>query len=125
MTAPAEFETIGCRGCYRPQQEVTLEDALALLIAATEYAHAQGLRELLLNAIGLTGYDQPTLLDRYQFISSLANIAAGSLRIAIVIPAAVIDPQRFGTLVATNRGLDSNVFASEEAAIAWLDSASE
>src|SRR6186997_1204522 len=114
MTAPAGFEVIGRRAFYRPQGIVTLEEGLALLTAATEYAHSLGLRELLLNAVGLTGYQQPSILDRYEFISTLASIAAGSQRIALVIPAEVIDPQRFGTLVAGNRGLESNVFASEE-----------
>lgn len=121
MTAPAGFEVIGHRGFYRPQKNVTLDEGLALLTRATEYARSLGLRELLLNAVGLTGYQQPSVLDRYEFISNLANIAAGSLRIAIVIPAEVIDPQRFGTLVAGNRGLHANVFASDEAAVAWLD----
>lgn len=121
MPAPSRFTVVGHRGLYRPQEEVTLEQAIALLGKATEHAHSLGLRELLLNGSGFTGYQQPSILDRYQFISTLANIAAGAMRIAIVLPEQVIDPQRFGTLVATNRGLDANVFNNEEAAVAWLD----
>lgn len=123
MTAPAGFEVIGLRGYYRPQGKVTLVEAIELLSSAVAHARSLGLRELLLNGLALTGYQQPTILDRYQFISTLADIAAGAMRIAIVLPETALDPQRFGTLVATNRGLDSNVFTSEEDAVAWLDSA--
>ncbi len=121
MTAPAGFEVQSSRGYFRPQGEVTLAEAIALLRGAAEYAQSFGLRELLLDGLALKGYEQPTILDRYQFISSLANIAAGVMRVAIVLPEQVLDPQRFGTLVATNRGLDANVFTNDEAAVAWLN----
>lgn len=121
MTSLAGWEVIGHRGYYRPQGKVTLPEAINLLTNAAAHARSLGLRELLLDGLAMTGYGQPTILDRYQFISTLADIAAGTMRIAIVLPEAVLDPQRFGTLVATNRGLDSNVFTSEETALAWLE----
>ncbi len=32
-----------------------------------------------------------------------------------------IDPQKFGVIVAANRGFDANVFPKEAEAIAWLN----
>jgi L-ribulose-5-phosphate 3-epimerase UlaE len=121
MPPLAGFEVIGHRGYYRPHGKVTLPEAISLLIAGTQHARSLGLRELLLDGNGLSAYEPPSILDRYQFITTLADIAAGAMRIAIVLPEEVLDPQRFGTLVATNRGLVSNVFTSEETALAWLD----
>jgi hypothetical protein len=35
----------------------------------------------------------------------------------------MIHPQKFGVLVAANRGLSSNIFPTEREARAWLDAA--
>jgi hypothetical protein len=119
------FEAIGSRGYYRPRGIVTLDQGLAMLIAAVEHARTLGLQELVLNATGLTGYSLPTVNDRYEFSSKIAAIGAGALRIAQVIPAEIIDPQHFGVLVAANRDLETNVFPTEAEAIAWLDEGNE
>jgi hypothetical protein len=38
----------------------------------------------------------------------------------LVVNQEMIDPDRFGVTVAMNRGLNGNVFSTEEEAIAWL-----
>jgi hypothetical protein len=121
VSPPAGFTVEGKRGYYRPQGEVTLDEAIALLVAATEYACTLGLSELVLNASGFTGYELPDILDRYQYSATLAHIGAGTLRVAQVMPADVIDPRRFGVLVANNRDLETRAFTNEADAVAWLD----
>jgi hypothetical protein len=121
VDAPAGFTIEGNRGYFRPQGEVTLAEAIRVLVGAVEYAKTIQLPELLLDGMRLTGYTQPSVIDRYQFGSSIANIAAGTTRIAVVLPANIIDPNHFGTLVATNRGLETEVFPTEAEALAWFE----
>lgn len=121
MSAPADFTVEGKRGYYRPRGEVTLETGIALLVAAAEYASSLGLGELMLSGLGFTGYSPPNILDRYQYAATLANVGAGNMRVAQVLPTDILDPQRFGVLVANNRGLETRAFTSEAEALAWLD----
>jgi len=59
-------------------------------------------------------------MDRYSMGAQFAASAKFGLKVVLVAPPEVIDPNRFGVTVARNRGLDSNVFSSEAEAIAWL-----
>jgi hypothetical protein len=120
VDAPVGFEQLGSRGFYRPSGEVSLEACVELMLAAIEFARYRGLRELVLNSTGFTGYEHPTVADRYEYGKRLATVA-GDLRIAQVLRPDIIDPRRFGMLVATNRGADTNVFTNEADAVAWLD----
>jgi hypothetical protein len=49
---------------------------------------------------------------------------ANGIVVAIVAPARMIDPQRFGTAVAHNRGAQADIFATEADAKDWLGSMS-
>ena len=42
------------------------------------------------------------------------------MRVAIVAPPEMIDPEKIGVTVATNIGFVSEVFTSEEEALTWL-----
>jgi len=44
---------------------------------------------------------------------------------AMVIRAEYIDPEKFGVTVARNSGLNTDVFAQEPEALAWLQGESE
>ena|SRR5688572_6241429 len=122
METPADFEVQGTRGFYRPRGVVTLEQALQLIYSAVRFARAQRLRDILININALEGYREPTIFDRYEYAGTLADIGAGHLHVAQVLPADVIDAKRFGVLVATNRELITCAFVTEEEAIAWLNS---
>jgi hypothetical protein len=93
---------------------------MELITGAIVTAREQALSQLLVNATGLDGFDPPTLGERYFFISTWALAAGGTVRLALVVRSEMIDPNRFGVTVAANRGLVSNVFASEPEAEAWL-----
>lgn len=122
-SAPDDFEIVGKRGFFRPLGCVPLEAAVQLIVAAISYAREQGLNELMVNAALLTGFPSPTLSERYDFVEKWARAAGGALRISMVVHEEMIDLEKFGITVALNRGLVADVFASESAAIAWLDGA--
>ena len=42
------------------------------------------------------------------------------VKLAMVVRPEMMDPEKFEVTVATNRGLDGNVFDSEKDALAWL-----
>ena len=119
---PDAFESIGLRGFYRPVAIVTFEQAIELVAQAMLFARSIGLTELVANTLGLTGYPRPTVVGRYAFATRWAACGGGVLRLAMVAPADAIDPQKIGVVMARNRGLDTDVFTTEPAAIAWLDS---
>jgi hypothetical protein len=118
---PEHFEVAGTRGFFRPRGETTLDAGVELVTAAIQLAQRQGLRDLLLNVTGLTGFRSPNLGQRYFVIQKWAA-AAGRMRVAMVLRAEMIDPGHFGVAVGENLGLVSNVFASEAEGLAWLDS---
>jgi hypothetical protein len=116
------LEQIAHRGFYRPTGTVTFERAVELVTNAMVSARNRGCTDLLVNVCGLTGFDPPTTFARYELAARWAESAGGKLRVAMVAPAALIDPEKIGVLMAQNRGVAGDVFTTEVAAIAWLDS---
>ena len=51
MIAPEHFEIVAGRGFFRPVGDMSLDVAVAKVTAAIVYARAQGVRELLVNAV--------------------------------------------------------------------------
>ncbi|HEY8265548.1 MAG TPA: hypothetical protein VIG03_03185 [Steroidobacteraceae bacterium] len=67
----------------------------------------------------------PTLLDRYDFGVHIAEQYLSSdprVRLALLGHEPMIHPDRFGELVARNRGADARVFTDEALAVDWLRS---
>jgi hypothetical protein len=114
------FEIENGYAAFRPSGEVSLHKAVELVKEAIASAREQKISKLLVNTNGLTGFESPGLGARYFFIREGAQIAGGMVRIAMVIPSHMIDPEKFGTTVAANVGLDMDVFASEKEALDWL-----
>ena len=61
------------------------------------------------------------LFERYVAIGRWAALAGGSVRLAVVARAEMIDAGKFGVIVARNRSLVAEIFTSEAEAAAWLD----
>ncbi len=122
-TVPEELKHFtleqGC-GAFRPTGEVGLDEAVRLVTAAIKLTREQKIRKLMVVTSGLTGFASPSLSARYFFINEWAQAAGGFVRIAVVARPEMIDPNRFGIMVAANRGLKAEVFVAEEAAMAWL-----
>ena len=68
----------------------------------------------------MTGFPTPDTFERFLMAVEWAEEAKAGLRLALVARPELIHPQKFGVLVAANRGLVSNIFATEAGARAWL-----
>jgi len=100
---------------------MSLAEAVARVDAAIAYTRAQGIKELLVNGILVTGFDPPSLSERYFLVEKWALTAGGALRVAMVLRPEMIDPEKFGVTVAFNRRLIADVFVDEGPAVEWLD----
>jgi hypothetical protein len=65
----------------------------------------------------------PTILDRFEMGVRIATHYRDSeprIRLAVLGHEPMIHPDRFGELVARNRGADARVFTVESEALAWV-----
>ena len=106
---------------YRPVGKVKLDEAVELVDQAIAYAREQRIPRLFVNAAGLTGFPSPSLPERYFLARKFAATAQGAVQMAIVIRPEMIDPERFGIMVARNAGMNADVFTAEREALAWLN----
>ena len=74
-----------------------------------------GASRVLLDLRGVNG--DVSTADRFDIGVAAARIPA---QVALIARPGMIDPERFGQMVAGNRGADGRVFASEADAVAWL-----
>jgi CheY-like chemotaxis protein len=117
---PDNFMLEKGRGIYRPAGSVSFDQAVALVRAAIAAAHGHQVRGLLVNTIALTGFLTPDTFERFLMAVEWAEEARGGVHLALVARPEMIHPQKFGVLVAANRGLMSNVFTTEVEARSWL-----
>lgn len=115
------FETVATRGFYRPLGRVTFEQGVELVAHALLRARALGLEDIVVNITGLSGFESPGVFERYDMVTKWVKCVRTCLRVAFVAQPGFIDSQKIGMLIAQNRGLIADVFASEAAALAWLD----
>ena len=116
------FEPVGRRGFVRPEGVVNLDQAVEIVAEAMRHARTLELTDLLVNTTGLSGFPTPHVFARYSLANKWAQSAGATLRVAMVARVELIDPQKIGVLMAQNRGVSGDVFTTESAAIAWLDS---
>jgi hypothetical protein len=116
-----DFVVEGGRGFYRPVGSVSFEQAATMVRAAVAAAHTNHIRELLVDTTALIGFPSPDTLQRFLAAVEWAAAGRSDVILAMVARAEMIDPDRFGVIVARNRGLTSNIFTTEQEARAWLD----
>ena len=109
------------RGIYRPVGSISFYEAVARVRAAIAAARMKKVRELLVDSTALTGFASPDTFQRFLASVAWSDEAKGGVCMAMVAKAEMIDPNKFGVTVATNRGLVSNVFTTEGEARAWLE----
>jgi hypothetical protein len=105
---------------YRADGEVTLQVAVAGMTQVIELCHQHQVKRLLIDTTALTGFESPSMGEQFEIAAQWAMAARGAIKIALVLHPDMIDPERFGTTVARNRGLQFDTFASEAEALAWL-----
>jgi hypothetical protein len=121
LSEPDGFEIAGGRGFYRPVGWVSFDHTVSLVCAAIAAARKDGAPDLLVNTCALTGFASPDTFQRFYAAMEWAATACGRLRLAVVARPEMIDQDRFGVIVAANRGLVSNIFTTEADALTWLD----
>ena len=99
---------------------VSLQEGIDLVSGAIAFCADQQIRKLLVNATGLTGFEPPAVSDRFFLAGQFAKAAKSLVSVAMVVRPELIHPEKFGVVVARNRGLMADVFASEAEAEAWL-----
>jgi hypothetical protein len=124
MNTLANFEQVGKRGFYRPICSVTFERAVDMVTEAMHLSRSLGLSDLLVNTTGFTGFPPPSIFARHALAVRWAESAGSGLIVAMVARPELIDPEKIGVLMAQNRGATGDVFATEAAALAWLDARS-
>ena len=111
-----DYLELSCSGLYsraeshRVGQEAYREAALA------------GRDTVLLDVRRVTGRI-PSILDRFEMGVRVAGHYRESdprIRLAVLGTEPMIHPDRFGELVARNRGADARVFTAEAEALAWV-----
>ena len=117
---PDRFVLEDGRAFYRPVGTVSFDEAAALVRAGIAAARRNRVKSLLVNTTGLIGFPSPDTLERFLAVVQWAEEARSGLRLAMVARAEMIHPQKFGVIVAANRGLASNVFTTEVEARDWL-----
>jgi hypothetical protein len=104
---------------FRPGGHVSFQKALDLGSRAIVYCRENGIRRLLIDTTNLTGFGLGTP-ERFMAGAQLARDAMAAVKIAFVMKPELLDPQRFGIMVARNRGMFSNAFLTEAEALKWL-----
>lgn len=120
MQTPAHVTRSTGFAIYRPRGPATAAEAIAALFPVLTWCRAEGIPKLLADARAIEAMTVPTTAERFHLGEESARAAAGEVQVSFVVPERLIDPQRFGMMVAQNRGLRVNVFTDEVAALDWL-----
>jgi hypothetical protein len=108
---------------FRPVAECTFEAAVDMVDEALAYCKDHEIRLLLANLTGLSGFDPPSMVQRFQFATQWAATAGGRVCLALVARPEWVDAERIGVTMANNRGLRTDVFTDEAPGVKWIGSA--
>jgi len=127
-------------GLFRVKVEVRVHSQYVELLCAGKYSRSEafrvgeqayreandaGRRSVLMDVRGVSGRI-PSILDRFDMgvhVAALHFEHKPRVRLAILGHEPMIHPDRFGEIVARNRGADARVFTSEPEALDWLTAA--
>jgi len=112
-----DYVQLSCQGVFSP------EALLNVCRAALDTAENEGLKAALIDIRSVRG-PGPKGMERYDLGVEFARmqLARGKpVMLALVGAEPIVDPQRFGEIVAQNRGAIARVFANIDIAVAWLE----
>ena len=107
---------LDCSGPY------ALDDAIRVYEQAFELAAAASREAVLIDVQNVTG-TPPAIMERYELAVHLAALQAARtprIRLAVIGYEPLIHRERFGEIVATNRGAVARAFTDEKQALEWL-----
>lgn len=116
----SSLEVMDGIGRFRLSGAWRFPQAVQAIGAAIAKADQLGLARMLIVTTEATGFDSPSMADRHAMVREWSQASMGHVAIAMVVPPAFIDPERFGVVAAGNFGMHGNVFSSESEARAWL-----
>ena len=114
----AHYVRLICHGRYSQKAMLRLFDE------ALEIAAKKGRKAALVDVSDLKG-TPPSVFERYELGTSFAKIQKSKEKLIVMVMVGeepMIDRQRFGEVVATNRGAIGKVFTANDQALAWLES---
>lgn len=107
---------VECTGSFSQETVLSLFERTFALAAAGDH------EALLIDVRNVSGRE-PTMAERYEQAVRVAELQATQtprIRTAMLGHEPMIHPERFGEIVATNRGALARVFTDEGAALEWL-----
>lgn len=116
-----QYLYLDAQGVYR------LDEVLKVLEYALEKAKQENLKGVLIDTRKVTSVT-PTVMECYEmgkWIAQLQTTRGYRVRLAVVGTQEILESQRFGEIVALNRGALLKVSTDREAAIAWLNPRTE
>ena len=105
----------------RPNGPQSFLQAVDEIDASFAQAVDDGVRRVLLDVRGLTGFASPDLAARAWMLRRGAATSRGRLKVAMVCAPEWTDGERFGVVLARSLGIDCDVFEDDEHARDWLD----
>jgi hypothetical protein len=105
--------------CFEIKGPWVFETAAEEMFKAIAHCNQTGKCKLLVDAREIELKPLSTY-QRFWLGSEAAKHAAGAVRVAMVAPLVLIDPQKFAITVAANRNLTAEVFSSFDEAMTWL-----
>ncbi|MFI5180974.1 MAG: hypothetical protein ACHQPI_06260 [Thermoanaerobaculia bacterium] len=120
MDMPEHFQIAETHAVYRPEGCVSFQEGIELVSSAFVFSRETGIQRLLIDLRGLTGFGLIGPVERFSFGEEMARAAMAAVKVVFVARPEILDPDRFGVIVARNRGLFSNAFDSEAEALKWL-----
>ncbi len=109
----------GSYACYRPRGEFTLEKITAAIDEAIIWCRRERVRGLLAD-VRQAVYERPTVAQRFTFITRWADLAGPSVVVAVCADPAMILEDKFGVVIANNRGMIADAFSDITEATKWL-----
>jgi hypothetical protein len=92
--------------------------AILRVAEAIATARVAGVRRLLV--IAPVQLEVPSTAQRMEMARLWAEASQGRVRVAVVVPAGILDDERVGTVAAAGFGLEGQGFTDEADARAWL-----
>jgi hypothetical protein len=120
MDQDTQLEMLGDIAVFRVSGDIAFAAAMQSITVALDSARRQHVAKFLVVILELSTMAPPSTVTRHVLAREWASAAGGSMRVALVTTAEMIDPQKLGVMVARNFGAIADVFTSEADAIAWL-----
>ncbi len=101
--------------------QFSLTDAKQQFVKLIDAVRTHNINRVLVDGQTLTG--ELTIAERFDyavFAAETAHKLSQRTRFAYVLQEPILNPQRLGELVATNRGMNMQAFSDFDSAICWL-----